>query len=480
MSWRNGLKLFDTVSFRLTLWYCLLFTIVSIGIFSVIAYSVGTGLKQRIDEYLLDQAIEIEVLSSTYSSDELKKEMVVWTEIEGTRDTYIRIFGLNPDTILSSDLSQWKGLPPGPVTPAKLKNEEWVISTTKLPGRRYKTRVVDGVTADGTVIEVGYTLDPYEQAMKDYAEIFGIAIAAMLICGGVVGWTMARGAMAGVQEVTRSARNISSGDLTHRVSFPRKGQEIDDLVAAFNEMLDKIQLLISELSEVTDNIAHDLRSPITRIRGTAEMTITGAKDIPECREMAAEIIEECDQLVGMINTMLEIVETDSGITEIGLKQVNVTEMVEDIFELYHPVAEREGINLSISVPPAPVFVQGDLRRLRRMLANLIDNAVKYTPRGGSVALSVRDNGPGVEISISDTGIGIAPKDISRIFEKFYRADESRSRPGFGLGLSLVRSIVDLHRGTISVTSEPDKGTTFTIVLPRSSNTIVEPAKITKK
>jgi signal transduction histidine kinase len=336
------------------------------------------------------------------------------------------------------------------------------------------------MAADGVIIEVGYTLDQYEEVMRGYVGIFGIAIAAMVICGGIVGWTMARRAMAGVKEITRSARSISGGDLTHRVSIPQKGREIDDLATAFNEMLDKIELLISELREITDNVAHDLKSPLTRIRGAAEMAVTGAEDITQSREMAAEIIEECDRLTGMINTMLEIVETDSGIIEMCQNPVNITEILEDVFELYRPVAEGSGIRLSIDVLPAPAFVNGDFRRLRRMLANLIDNAVKYTGPGGSITLSVRHDGPDVRITVSDTGIGIARKDIARIFEKFYRADESRSHPGFGLGLSLVRSIVDAHRGTISVKSRPGKGTAFTVILPWQSDTTAQPAMITKK
>jgi signal transduction histidine kinase len=210
------------------------------------------------------------------------------------------------------------------------------------------------------------------------------------------------------------------------------------------------------------------------------MAVTGAEDITQSREMAAEIIEECDRLTGMINTMLEIVETDSGIIEMCQNPVNITEILEDVFELYRPVAEGSGIRLSIDVLPAPAFVNGDFRRLRRMLANLIDNAVKYTAPGGSITLSVRHDGPDVRITVSDTGIGIARKDIARIFEKFYRADESRSHPGFGLGLSLVRSIVDAHRGTISVKSRPGKGTAFTVILPRQSDTTAQPAMITKK
>ncbi len=480
MSWRKGIRLPQTVSFRLTLWYTILFTVVSAGIFAFIFFSISASLRQRIDGYLLDQTMELEVVSYIYSFDDLLNEVRARSEIEGVKDIYIRVFFHNPDITLASNLAQWKGLGVEPIIHKKLKGEEVAFSTVNIPGRRSGTRVIDRMMGDGTIIEIGYSLEQHERVMGDYLRIFGITILAMVISGGLVGWRMARKAMSGVEEVTRAALSISKGDLSRRVPLSGRGREIEDLTTAFNEMIGKIQDLVAELKDVSNNVAHDLKSPITRIRGVAEMTITGAKDVRECRDMAADIIEECDRLVAIINTMLEIVETDSGIIEIAETPVELKKLIDGVVEMYYPIAVKEGISLSIDIPSGPLSVKGDFRKLRHMLANLTDNALKYTPRGGAAIISARDTSEGVEISVKDTGIGIDKKDLPRIFDKFYRGDKSRSRQGNGLGLSLVRSIVVAHRGNISVTSSPGDGSAFTILLPRPSARDTEPLHITKR
>jgi signal transduction histidine kinase len=480
MSWRNGIRLPQTVSFRLTLWYTVLFTVVSTGIFTFIFFSIGASLRQRIDEYLLDQAMELEVVSYIYSLDDLTDEVLTRSQIEGVRDTYIRVFFHDPDTKFTSDLAQWKGLPPGPVIPKKLKAEEVEFGTVDIPGRQSRTRIIDKMKADGTLIEIGYSLEQYERLMGDYIRMFGVAIIAMVISGGLVGWRMARKAMSGVEEVTRAALGIGRGDLSRRVPLSGKGREIENLTTAFNTMIEEIQNLVTELKDVSNSVAHDLRSPITRIRGVAEMAILGAHDIGEYYDMAADIIEECDRLVAIINAMLEIVETDSGIIQIADTPVDAGDLIDGVVEMYRPVAVQKGVTLSVDTASGPLSIKGDFRKLRHMLANLVDNAVKYTLAGGTVTVSARDVSGSVEISVKDTGIGIDQKDLARIFDKFYRGDESRSRQGSGLGLALARSIAEAHRATLSVESIPGQGSTFTVLFPRPSDPPERPRHITER
>jgi signal transduction histidine kinase len=230
-------------------------------------------------------------------------------------------------------------------------------------------------------------------------------------------------------------------------------------------MLDRIQILLTEIKEMSDNIAHDLRSPITRIRGTAEVTLTTGKSLSEYESLAASTIEECDRLLDMINTMLMISKTESGVDKLSSEEIDLQDLVREACELFEPTAEDRGVTLSCDVAVRSHLV-GDTRMVQRMLSNLLDNGIKYTPSGGSVKVSVSENEGQVVVSVEDTGYGISPSDLPRVFERFYRSDQSRSQSGIGLGLSLARAIARAHGGEITATSTPNQGSTFTVTLPK--------------
>jgi len=212
------------------------------------------------------------------------------------------------------------------------------------------------------------------------------------------------------------------------------------------------------LHDVTNNIAHDLRSPVTRIRGLAEITLSGEQSLEEYRNMSGAVIEECDSLIGMINTMLEIAETDARVKPLLVEPIDIAEILKDVVELYSPVAEDKEIKVSLRIIDSPLIVAAERSRLQRAVANLLDNALKFTPKGGWVALEARKIDNSAQILISDSGIGIEGDDLPRVWERFYRADSSRTTPGTGLGLSLVQSIVHAHGGSVEILSEKNSGT----------------------
>jgi len=244
-----------------------------------------------------------------------------------------------------------------------------------------------------------------------------------------------------------------------------RGDEIDQLAMTFNEMLDRIQVLIAEIRQMGDDIAHDLKSPLTRIRGMAEIALTTGKSAAEYEAMAASVIEECDRLLSIINTMLMIAKTEAGVEKPARDKIDLAELVREACELFGTTAEDRGLTLSCDVPKGCV-IAGDARMLQRLLANLLDNAVKYTPAGGRVEVSLAAIvGGGATLAVKDTGVGISAEDLPRIFERFYRGDRSRSEAGTGLGLSLARAIARAHGGDITVQSRPAEGSTFVVTLP---------------
>jgi len=252
------------------------------------------------------------------------------------------------------------------------------------------------------------------------------------------------------------------------VPVGKGGDEIDRLAATFNRMLDRIQGLMNGIKEMTDNIAHDLKSPITRIRGQAEVTLTSRGAADEYEAMAAGAIEECDRLLEMINTMLFISRTEAGVSKPELKPMDLAAVVRDACSLFQTMAEDKAVALTWEAPER-LEMAGDIRLIQRMLGNLLDNAIKYTPDGGAVAVAVRANPDhSISIAVKDSGIGISEKDLPHIFERFYRGDPSRSQAGAGLGLSFARAVARAHGGDITVESSGPSGATFRIELPTAT------------
>jgi heavy metal sensor kinase len=300
-----------------------------------------------------------------------------------------------------------------------------------------------------------------------FRRIFIITMGSLIILAAGVGWFMARRAVSGVEAVTRTAQKISAGSLRERVPVKSGGDEIDQLAITFNQMVDRIQILLTEIKEMSDNIAHDLRSPVTRIRGTAEVTLTTGRSLEDYENMAASTIEDCDRLLDMINTMLLISKTEAGVEKPADEEVDIAGLIANACALFDVIAEDKQVSLNYQAA-AKTLIRGDARMLQRMFSNLLDNAVKYTPSGGKIEVSLADaSNRHVIVSIKDTGVGIANADLERIFERFYRCDQSRSEPGTGLGLSLARAIARAHGGDITVASIPNQGSTFTITLPKS-------------
>jgi len=354
---------------------------------------------------------------------------------------------------------------------ALIQGSASIFDTLVIPERKYEVRILYSVLGPGLIIQLGQSMESYTRFMEVFEKIFIITMTLLIVLAALVGWFMARRALSGLEDVTRTARNISEGTLEKRVPVKTGGDEIDQLAKTFNQMLDRIQTLVTSIKEMSDNIAHDLKSPVTRIRGIAELALTTDNSLDGFEQMAASTIEECDRLLDMINTMLLISKTEAGVRQIQPEMVDMAKIVRDACELFQPMAEDKGISVDFNIQGRhPVYA--DISMMQRMIANLLDNAIKYNFPGGKVCLSVyTDEEKGVVISIDDTGAGISEKDLPHIFERFYRCDPSRAQSGTGLGLSLARAIAVAHQGDISVSSVLGKGSIFTVTIPLNMENI---------
>jgi heavy metal sensor kinase len=467
MSLKKQINLRDTLAFRLTLWYAGIFTVSSCVAFLLFYTLITSFIRERTDQELLSQVNRFSTLLAAEGVEAVKGVAVIEAQAAGVKKVFFRFLSLNGQAFSSSNMSYWKDILISETAIRELlRGSSPVFETIAIRDRKEEVRILYAMISPSIILQVGQAMESYSRFLDAFKGIFITTMTFLIVLAAGVGWFMARRAVSGVEAVTRTAQKISAGTLEERVPVKARGDEIDQLATTFNHMLDRIQTLLTEIKEISDNIAHDLRSPITRIRGIAEVTLTTGKSLNDYENMAASTIEECDRLLDMINTMLMISKTESGVDKLSHEEINLAALIREACELFKPNAEDKGLSVGCDVPEVSHFI-GDTQMIQRMISNLLDNAIKYTPSGGSVAVSINENETQVVVSVKDTGCGISPNDLPRIFERFYRCDQSRSQPGIGLGLSLARAIARAHRGNIAATSIPNQESTFTVTLPKS-------------
>ncbi|MEM8960361.1 MAG: ATP-binding protein [Acidobacteriota bacterium] len=321
--------------------------------------------------------------------------------------------------------------------------------------------VVTRKLPDGTVIQAGLLVDKDDELLARFASHWRLGVLGLTLVAAGLAWWIAHGAMGGVREVRRTAEEILVGSLEARVPESQQVVEVRNLSATINRMLDKIDLLITDLRTVTVDVAHDFRSPLTRIRGAAEVVLRGDRTIEAYEGLAVRVIEETTHLEAMIATMLEIVRMDAGEIPLHRESLDPGALVREVIELYTESADTKRITLRTEIAETGT-IRGDRTALRRVVANLIDNAVKFTPAGGDVCSGTVQEDDAVVMYVEDSGPGIPRDEIPRLFERFYRADSSREKPGHGLGLSYVKSAVDAHGGVVRVAARVGGGTRMEI------------------
>jgi len=435
---------------RLALWYATLFVIGSIAIVFLTYYLTAASLKQR------DQQI-IRGKLGDYSAAYLRGGVrvlaaTVRTEQEVAPERlFVRVIDRGIDALVLS-------MPEG-----------WDPSTLETASIRL---------ADGTLVQVGKSTEAREALLARFRATLGVVTLSIVVVALTGGWLATQSALSPIRRLTAAVRRIiRTGRTDARVPVggpaggPVTNDAIDELTSLFNVMLDRIEGLVTAMRGALDNVSHDLRTPLTRLRGTAEMALAGPPDVDRYREALADCVEETDRVLVMLNTLMDISEAESGTLQLRREPVRLSDVVTRAVDLYREVADAKGVRLQVAADAAAarvddgLIVTGDRTRLEQVAANLIDNAVKYTPAGGRVDVDVRREGSVALLTVRDTGPGIPPDEIPRIWARLFRGDASRSERGLGLGLSLVKAIVEAHGGTVGVESQPGRGSTFTVALP---------------
>ena len=325
-----------------------------------------------------------------------------------------------------------------------------------------------GYLPNGYLLEVGKNLEDRKEILEHFRNTLAGIMIPMILISLAGGAFLAFRALRPIRNLIHTTQSIvDTGKMDARVPIGKTGDELDELTGLFNRMLERIEGLIKGMREALDNVAHDLRTPMTRLRGIAETTLQSDQGRERYEEALADCLEESERVLTLLNTLMDISEAETGTMKLSLAPVNISDLIEDTVGLYEYVAEDKNITISVNCAKN-IAMTADRNRMRQVLANLVDDAIKYTPCGGSIAIDAYHEQDQTVILVKDTGVGIPPEEIPKIWDRLYRGDKSRSQPGLGLGLSLVKAVVQAHKGRIEVHSVPGAGSVFTLYFPTAA------------
>jgi len=460
-------RLRQSLALRLAWQYALMFALCVAVLFGVLYLGLARALEQR-DQEAVERRADDFAAAYQLGGPAALSAMVHSDTAPDVRTLFVRLISPANGAVFVAAPSDWietqvEQIPVPEWTGIVAERKTQTVRVPQNALRDYT--VASHPLPDGWLLQVGRLTDSRPVLLAPLRRAFiGVGAAALLLSvggGTLLAWRATR-PLRLVADTTR--RILETGDLDARVPGPAGSGELDVLVRQLNTLLARNAAHVRVLRDTLDNLAHDLRTPLTRLRGTAELAMQDNRDPAEARGALADCVDESDRLLHLLETLLDISAAEGGALKLNRSHFDLRTLVERAADLYREVAEVGNITVSLELPAA-VNVDADAIRLGQAINNLVDNALKYTPEGGRVTLGVTSEATGAVITVTDNGPGVPESERAAIFRRLFRGDASRSRRGFGLGLSLARAIAEAHGGSITVDDAPAGGARFAVRLP---------------
>lgn len=459
---------------RLTFWYGTLLTISLLAFGTAFSYSLFRIFIDRTDEQIGSVA-NMMVHTVIRPSGELllpKDFDIILGRFFGVRTegNYIQIF--NPDGVIIAKSSTLEDRTL-PLTMNAYKRAqagetsfENISGVFRFPVRVLTRPIIFNEQGLVAIVQVGTSLEGLDAIFHSFAYIFVLGIAASVVIASVLGWFLAKKALKPVSDLTALARKISAENLSERLNIAVPNDEIGRLALTINEMIARLEGSFMQIKQFTGDASHELKTPLTILKGEMEMALRSKDDVEYMRGVIASSLEEIDRMSYIVRNLLDLAKMDAESKAAIRDMVRLDTVITERFEHFRRFAVDSRVELVIS-KNTPATIYGDGVRIGQLIYNLIDNAIKYTPVQGQVEITLTVEGAAALIKVSDTGIGIAAEDLPYIFDRFYRVDKARTREvgGAGLGLSICKEIVMAHGGSIDAASAAGSGTVFTVRLP---------------
>ncbi|BBM83920.1 sensor histidine kinase [Candidatus Uabimicrobium amorphum] len=453
-------RLFHSIAFRSTILYTIIFGVFLCGAFASIYFFVADYIANIEDQWLIQEAKQIHEMSKDPQSlPKTLAKMKEGTKALGAYQVFYCLKDANNKIIASTDQSIWKEVL---TSTYQDMGSGFFIETLLIAQGQHPLRIIYFPYKDGRILHVVYSLRNSTAFLNRLLRSFIYIFPGLLIVFYILGFIMMRNTLKPIRDMTQSAHKIAIDNLNQKIPVKNPKDELGMLAITLNKMLSRIDSLVNNIKEMCDNLAHDIRTPITRIQGASEVALMQKRSSEEYCEVLYDCVSESKRLLHWLNTLLDISEAEAKIS-IHREKFIINDLIDEVVEMFEPIAQHKNIELSYESVDEKICIFGDIKKLRRAIVNLVDNAIKYTSTG-KVTVGITKEEARVGLFIKDTGMGIPNKDLRLIFNRFYRSDTSRSMSGSGLGLALVKAIVHAHRGKILVQSKVNHGSVFKILL----------------
>ncbi len=456
-----------SIRLTLTLWYGTILAIMLIAFSNVVYFSMRHQMLNRIDQGLREEMAD--VLSEVRRA-ETRSGMLDWLYRRfGQHQGFNFQITTNAGTRVFANERLGNEIIPVPSSLTMNRDTFSSSSRSEVPRWRVITHKVDGPGGQ-LIVQVARSLEYYDHEMGELLSVLSISGPATLLVALAGGYLLARRALSPVDVMQDAASRIGANRLDQRLNVANPKDELGRLATTLNGMLDRLEKSFREIQRFTADASHELRTPISVIRAEAEVALGKPIDEDEKQSLLSNILEECERLGWITEQLLTLSREDSGVAPLNEEAVDIDALVNDVVKTMRPLAATKHLELEVS-SKVVAEVAGDADRLKQVVYNLLDNAIKYTKRAGRIEMIVLAMDGIVTMTVRDTGIGISPEHLPHVFERFYRVDRARTRSegGTGLGLSIVESIVGSHSGNIRIESQEGEGTTVTISLPKYEN-----------